>query len=144
MYYPLWREDGFVVYNCRWPSPAYSFSGPSPAGLMTTFYCLSQIWDSPNLEPRSPYLYPPGKGWPNYNPRHWVPFYDSQGYGGGNSNPPPHPGGPVFYVLTHKFELDRIQNIAYQTFEAVICVLHWSKPVYQMYIFVSNLSFPWW
>jgi hypothetical protein len=28
---------------------------------------LSQIRDSPNLEPRSP-------GWPSYTPRHWVPF----------------------------------------------------------------------
>jgi hypothetical protein len=27
---------------------------------------LSQIRDSPNLEPRSPYLYPPGTGWPSY------------------------------------------------------------------------------
>jgi hypothetical protein len=41
-----------------------------------------------------------------------VAFYDSQGYGGGNSNPPPHPGGPVCYALTHKFEGNRIQNIA--------------------------------
>jgi hypothetical protein len=24
--------------------------------------------------PRSPYLYPPGMGWPSYNPRHWFPF----------------------------------------------------------------------
>jgi hypothetical protein len=35
---------------------------------------LSQIWDSPNLESRSPYLYPPGTGWPSYTLRHWVPF----------------------------------------------------------------------
>jgi hypothetical protein len=35
---------------------------------------LSQIRDSSNLEPRSPYLYPPGRGWPSYIPRHWVPF----------------------------------------------------------------------
>jgi hypothetical protein len=35
---------------------------------------LSQIRDSPNLKPRFPYLYPPGTGWPNYIPRHWVPF----------------------------------------------------------------------
>jgi hypothetical protein len=34
---PLWREGGSVVYNCCWPSPEQSFSGPSPAGLMTTF-----------------------------------------------------------------------------------------------------------
>jgi hypothetical protein len=24
--------------------------------------------------PGSPYLYPPGTGWPSYTPRHWVPF----------------------------------------------------------------------
>jgi hypothetical protein len=24
--------------------------------------------------PGSPYLYPPGTGWPSYIPRHWVPF----------------------------------------------------------------------
>jgi hypothetical protein len=33
----LWWEDGSVVYNCCWPSPAQSFSGPSPMGLMTYF-----------------------------------------------------------------------------------------------------------
>jgi hypothetical protein len=36
----LCREDGCVVYNCCWPSPAQSFSGPSPLGLATIFYCL--------------------------------------------------------------------------------------------------------
>jgi hypothetical protein len=35
---------------------------------------LSQIRDSPTWRTRSPYLYPPGTGWPSYNPRHWVPF----------------------------------------------------------------------
>jgi hypothetical protein len=41
---PLWREDGSVVYNCCWPSPARLFSGLSPAGLMTIFYCLGFAW----------------------------------------------------------------------------------------------------
>jgi hypothetical protein len=36
----LWREDGSVVYSCCWPSPAQSFSGPSPVALVTKFYCL--------------------------------------------------------------------------------------------------------
>jgi hypothetical protein len=36
----LWREDGSVVYICCWSSPAKSFSGPSPVGLATIFYCL--------------------------------------------------------------------------------------------------------
>jgi hypothetical protein len=35
---------------------------------------LSQIQDPPNWRARFPYLYPPGTGWPSYNPRHWVPF----------------------------------------------------------------------
>jgi hypothetical protein len=28
------------LYNCCWPSPAQLFSGPSPVGLVTIFYCL--------------------------------------------------------------------------------------------------------
>jgi hypothetical protein len=31
---------GFVIYNFCWPSPAQSFSGPSPVGLVTIVYCL--------------------------------------------------------------------------------------------------------
>jgi hypothetical protein len=31
---------GSVVYNCCWPSPAQSFSGPSPVRPATIFYCL--------------------------------------------------------------------------------------------------------
>jgi hypothetical protein len=70
---PLWRENGSVVYNCCLPSPAQSFSGSNPAGLMTTFYCL-RFETPPTWRSRSPYLYPPGTGWPSYTPRHWVPF----------------------------------------------------------------------
>jgi hypothetical protein len=36
----LWREDGSVVYNCCWSSPAESFLGPNPVGLATIFYYL--------------------------------------------------------------------------------------------------------
>jgi hypothetical protein len=42
---------------------------------------LSQIRDSPNLEPRSPYIYHPETGWPSYTPLALgslsVAFYDS-------------------------------------------------------------------
>jgi hypothetical protein len=55
----LWREDGSAVYNCCWPSPAQSFSGPSPLGLVTIFYCL------------------------RFETSLIVASYDSQGYGGG-------------------------------------------------------------
>jgi hypothetical protein len=36
-----------------------------------------QILVSPNLEIRSPYLYPPGTGWPSYTLKHWVFFPSS-------------------------------------------------------------------
>jgi hypothetical protein len=52
-------------------SPGQSLSGPSPAGLMTTFYCL-RFENPPTWRTRSLYLYPPGTGWPGYTPRHWV------------------------------------------------------------------------
>jgi hypothetical protein len=37
---PLWREDGSVFCICCRPLPAQSFSGPSPLGVATIFYCL--------------------------------------------------------------------------------------------------------
>jgi hypothetical protein len=61
------------VYNCCCSLPVQSFSGPSPAGFMTTFYCL-RLETSPTWRTRSSYLYPPGTERPGYYPRHWVPF----------------------------------------------------------------------
>jgi hypothetical protein len=52
-------RDASVIYNCCWPSPSYSFSGPSPVGLATIFYCL------------------------RFGTSHFVASYDSQGYCGG-------------------------------------------------------------
>jgi hypothetical protein len=45
------------------------FSAPSPVRLMTSFYC-HRSKTSPTWIARSPYLYPPGTGWPSYTPRH--------------------------------------------------------------------------
>jgi hypothetical protein len=47
-----------LLYDCR-SSTAQSFSGPSPAGLMTTFYCF-RFETPPTWRARSPYLHPPG------------------------------------------------------------------------------------
>jgi hypothetical protein len=55
----LWWEDGSVVYNCCWLSPAQSFSRPSHVGLATIFYCL------------------------RFQTSLFVASYDLQGYGGG-------------------------------------------------------------
>jgi hypothetical protein len=69
----LWQENGSAVHSCCRSSSALSFSGPSPGGLVTIFYCL-KFETPPTWRARSPYLYPPGTGWPSYTPRHWVPF----------------------------------------------------------------------
>jgi hypothetical protein len=70
---PLWREGGSVVYNCCWPSSAHLFSGPSPAGLMTTFCCL-RFETPPTWRAKSPYLCAPGTWWPRYTPGTGFPF----------------------------------------------------------------------
>jgi hypothetical protein len=62
-----------AVYNCCWFSPVQSFSGPSPAGLMTTFCCLR--FETPSTwRARTPYFYLPVRVWPGYTSRHWVAF----------------------------------------------------------------------
>jgi hypothetical protein len=70
----LWQEDGSVIYNCCWSSPAQPFSGQNSAGLMPIFHCL-RLGTPPAWRARSPYIYPPGIEWPSSAPRHWVPFY---------------------------------------------------------------------
>jgi hypothetical protein len=79
----LWREGGSVFNNYCWPFPAFSFLGPSPARLVTIFYCL-RFEISPTWKARFRCLYPPGTGWPSYTPRHWVQravtFLDSPRY----------------------------------------------------------------
>jgi hypothetical protein len=90
---PLWREDGSDVYNCCWTSPAQSLSGPIPAGLMTTFYCL-RFETPPNLEGQVPVFIPPGTGFPF---RHLLRLAGLQWR---YSNPPPRgvPPWPEFKV----------------------------------------------
>jgi hypothetical protein len=56
---------GLSFCNCCWPSPAQSFSDPSPAELTTIFYCL-RFEALPIWRARFPYLYPQGTGWPRY------------------------------------------------------------------------------
>jgi hypothetical protein len=72
MEHSLSREDGSVVYNCCWASPAQSISGPTQAGLVTTFYCLT--FETPQPGGPGPHIYipqehgdpvmPPGTGFP--------------------------------------------------------------------------------
>jgi hypothetical protein len=62
----LWQEDGSVVCNCCWASPALSFSGLSRRTRDHFYYLKFEtplIWRT-----RSLYLYPPGRGRPSYIP----------------------------------------------------------------------------
>jgi hypothetical protein len=60
---PLWRENRSVVYNCYWSLQAKSFSGTSPSGLSTIFFCLA--FETPSIWwVRLPYLHAPGTGAP--------------------------------------------------------------------------------
>jgi hypothetical protein len=60
---PFWREAGSAVYNCCWASPAQSFSGPSPAGLLAILYCLR--YGTPHAEGEAPGMnMPPEQGGP--------------------------------------------------------------------------------
>jgi hypothetical protein len=52
-------------------SPAQSFLGANPTGLVTIFYCLT--FETPRTwRARSPHLYPQGTSWSSYTPRHCV------------------------------------------------------------------------
>jgi hypothetical protein len=57
----LWREDGSVIYNCCWTSPAQSFSGSNPVRLAIILVFYSLMFETSLF----------------------VASYDSQGYGGG-------------------------------------------------------------
>jgi hypothetical protein len=75
---PLWREDGSVVYNCCWPSPAQSFSGLSPVGLVAIFY------------------------WLIFETSLFVASYDSQDHDGG-IRPRLHTGLYVYLLFRHSY-----------------------------------------
>jgi hypothetical protein len=91
MWGALSDEDWCVVYNCCWPSPAQSFSGPSPMRLMTLFYCLR--FETPQPVRRRPRIYIPNeKGGPVISPGTGFPFRRLLRLAGLRwrySNPPP-------------------------------------------------------
>jgi hypothetical protein len=97
---PLSREGGSVIYNCCCPSPAQLFSGPSPPGLVTIFYCL-RMETPPAWRARSTYLYPQEQGGPVTPPCTVFPFHRLLRLAGlrwSFSNPPPR-GSSVYSHL---------------------------------------------
>jgi hypothetical protein len=97
---------------------------------MTIFYCL-RFETPPTWRARSPYLYPPGTGWPSYTLRYWVPFSSSPTTRRGYLIPPPH--GQIeryeyrISLLTtlsscssiYSLGMDRIENTSPDSFSVV-------------------------
>jgi hypothetical protein len=95
------------------------FTPGSSTILMHVAVLLSQIWDFPNLEGRSPYLYPSGTGWPSYTPRHWVPF----------SSPPTTRMATVEVLdpSSTRDQLSRIQSQSHITTDCQTVCLSWCR-----------------
>jgi hypothetical protein len=106
----IWQEGGSAFYNCCWSSPAQSFSGPSPAGLVTKFYSFR--FETPTIwRGMCPYLYPQEQGGPLIPPSTGFPFHRLLLLGGLRwrySNPPPR--WVRFYLSLNTYSLctDRI------------------------------------
>jgi hypothetical protein len=61
-----------LLYNCFWALPEQSLFSRSPPTHGPYFTVSSET--PPTWRARSPYLYPPGTGWPSYTPGHWFPI----------------------------------------------------------------------
>jgi hypothetical protein len=92
---PLWREDGSVVYSCCWPSPAQSFLGASPVGLVAILYCL------------------------RFETSRFVSSYDSQGHGGG-IRPRLHMSDLLNSWINSIFYLPRGPNISHHVEQLIV------------------------
>jgi hypothetical protein len=95
---PSLTRGRFVVYNCCWPSPVQSFSGPSPMGLATIFYCLG------------------------FETSLFIPCYDSQGHGGG-IRPRLHAGYSSTYFSFNAYWIFNTTRISQKTLHPRILLL---------------------
>jgi hypothetical protein len=65
------------------------------------YFIVPVLESLPTWSVRSPFLYPPGTGWPSYTPRHWVPFYRLLRLARLRwrySNPPPHGASGILEI----------------------------------------------
>jgi hypothetical protein len=90
----------------------------------------SRVRDTQTWRARSKYLYPPGRGWPNYTPRHWAPFLSPpttrravvEAF-----KPPPCMGrtpGTNWPCLWHLGN-DRVENTAFQLLHFCVHICWW-------------------
>jgi hypothetical protein len=77
------EKTGVVIFSSFWFSPAQSFSGLCPTGIMTIFYYL-RLETAPTKTARHPYLYPRSPFIPQSLRSLVVDPYDAQDYGEGS------------------------------------------------------------
>jgi hypothetical protein len=65
---PLWREDGSVIYCTIASGPCQSSHSWVEVQQNSRPYSTVSSETPPTWRARSPYLYPPGTGWPSYTP----------------------------------------------------------------------------
>jgi hypothetical protein len=70
---PLWREDGSVIYCAIASGPCQSSNSWVKVPQNSRPYFAVSCETPPPCRARSPYVYPPGTGWPSYTPGHWAP-----------------------------------------------------------------------
>jgi hypothetical protein len=101
--HPLWRENGYVIYCTIASGPCQSSDSRVEVSQNSRPYFTVPFETPPTWRTRSPYLYPPGTGWPSYTPGHWVPFcrlFRPTWLRWRYSNPPPH--GDFFWCLINR------------------------------------------
>jgi hypothetical protein len=74
---PIWWEDRSVIYCTIASRPCQSSHSWVQVLQNSRPYFTISYETPPTWRARSPYLYPPGTGWPSYTPGHWVPFSSS-------------------------------------------------------------------
>jgi hypothetical protein len=120
---PFWLDDRYVVYNSCWFSPAQSFSGPNPPGLMTIFCCLR----FETLPTWRPHIYiPQEQSGPVIPPGTRFPFRRLLRLAGlrwMHSNPPPHRfiNKEILVRTIHLLSFDATRTVQKTTPPTVLC-----------------------
>jgi hypothetical protein len=89
----------------------------------TVSFKTPQTWRA-----RSPYLYPPGTGWPSYTAWYWAPFCRLLRLRWRDSNPPPH-GSSIHWTLM----FDATGKESHQLHQQFVCCsvcIRWSGKMY--------------
>jgi hypothetical protein len=149
---PLWQKDGSVIFS--------AITHRLESRRTHNHILLTHLRLPPTWRARSPYLYPPGTGWPSYTAGHWVPFlsplmtlkatgFPSSSYIMTNSRLASSSWCPWpdfnFLCLTINFFFLHVRYPLWQENGSVICsaILHWlNSHRTHNHILLSHLRHP--